>query len=102
MASNSGENIRTLCRFRPLNSRELALQNQGTAHAMTFDDSGRSVWLGPDKGAGNYTLDAMLPPSATQQEARLRTVSDRHPQSATPKLSRRSSASEPTGPTWTR
>ena len=68
MASNSGENIRTLCRFRPLNSRELALQNQGTAHAMTFGDDGRSVWLGPDKGAGNYTLDAMLPPSATQED----------------------------------
>ena len=65
MSQGSKESIRTLCRFRPLNARELSLQSSGAAqHAMTFGEDGRSVWLGPYKGAGQYTLDAMLPPSA--------------------------------------
>ena len=72
MSGNKGECIRTLCRFRPLNAREKALQggtDTGTSHAMTLGDDGRSVWLGADKSGGQFTLDAMLGPDATQQNA---------------------------------
>ena len=69
---NKGECIRTLCRFRPLNAREKALHGgigTDTAYAMTLGDDGRSVWLGADKSGGQFTLDAMLGPDATQQDA---------------------------------
>ena len=71
-SGNKGECIRTLCRFRPLNAREKALQGgtgADTAYAMTLGDDGRSVWLGADKSGGQFTLDAMLGPDATQQDA---------------------------------
>jgi hypothetical protein len=71
-SANKGECIRTLCRFRPLNAREKALQG-GTdteaTHAMTLGEDGRSVWLGADKSGGQFTLDAMLGSNATQQDA---------------------------------
>ena len=72
VSGNKGECIRTLCRFRPLNAREKALQGgtgTDTAYAMTLGDDGRSVWLGADKSGGQFTLDAMLGPDATQQDA---------------------------------
>ena len=67
------ECIRTLCRFRPLNARELGLQSTNgadgqPAHVMTFSPDGRAVSLGEDKTGGQYTLDAMLSPDASQQD----------------------------------
>ena len=65
--AESGENIRVIGRFRPLNERERALGKAGST-SIRFGEGGRTVWLGPDEGSGNYTLDAVLPPEATQQD----------------------------------
>ena len=62
------ENIRVVGRFRPLNERERALEKSGVAASVRFGEGGRTVWVGPDAGSGNYTLDAVLPPEATQQD----------------------------------
>eukprot|EP00966_Prymnesium_polylepis_P075427 1749740-Prymnesium_polylepis.1 len=63
-----GENIRVIGRFRPLNERERALEKAGAGPNLRFGEGGRTVWLGPDEASGNYTLDAVLPPEATQQD----------------------------------
>ena len=65
--TDSGENIRVIGRFRPLNERERALGKAGST-SIRFGEGGRTVWLGPDESSGNYTLDAVLPPEATQQD----------------------------------
>lgn len=67
-AEERGENIRVICRFRPLNERELALERKGGRTAVKFCDGGRSVWVGPDDFSAPYTLDSVLPPEATQQD----------------------------------
>lgn len=66
--ADSGENIRVICRFRPLNQREEALQMENAGINVKFGESRRSVWVGPDESSGHYTVDAMLPPTATQQD----------------------------------
>ena len=61
------ENIRVIGRFRPLNEREREIGRAG-ASGVRFGEGGRTVWIGPDESSGNYTLDVMLPPEATQQD----------------------------------
>ena len=74
-AQERGENIRVICRFRPLNERELALERSGGKTAVRFGEGGRTVWVGPDEGSGQYALDAVLPPSATQHDVYVETTS---------------------------
>ena len=64
----AAENIRVVCRFRPLNSREKALGADGSAQALQFDPNGRSFWVGPDKSSGNYSMDAVLKPASSQED----------------------------------
>lgn len=63
------ENIRVIGRFRPLDERERALERScaGGRHLL-LGQGGRTVWIGPDQASGHYTLDAVLPPEATQQD----------------------------------
>lgn len=71
MASEAGgaaENIRVVCRFRPFNAREKSLQSDGSTDTLRFDSNGRSFWVGPDKAAGNYSMDAVLLPEASQDD----------------------------------
>lgn len=64
-----GEACFVVGRFRPLNEREEALEQRGAGGpAPRFGPDGRTVWVGPDEAAGQYALDAVLPPEATQQD----------------------------------
>ena len=63
---STAENIRVITRFRPPSAREKALEERSAP--PRFNPDGRSVWVGPDEQAGNYAMDAVLSPSATQQD----------------------------------
>ena len=64
------ENIRVIGRFRPYNEREETLAAKGGSAAAQprFGEEGRTVWVGPDEASGQYALDAILSPEATQAD----------------------------------
>ena len=64
----AGENIRVIGRFRPLSEREQALERERMHAPPRFSEDGRSVTLGPDESACSSSLDAVLPPSASQAD----------------------------------
>ncbi len=68
VVDSSEEAIRVIGRFRPLNEREHALERERPGTVPRFGENGRTVWVGPDEATGNYALDAILPPEATQED----------------------------------